>query len=66
MKAVIYARVSTRQQEEARTIKTQLDYILNHSGSTFLFCDSEFAELVRPIQSNLETVKHVINIIDTN
>lgn len=42
----------------------EVEYILNHSGSTFLFVDTELGELVRPVQDKLETVKHTINIID--
>ena len=42
----------------------EIEYILNHSGSTFLFCDTELAEIVRPVYDKLETVKQTINIVD--
>ncbi len=47
-----------------RLASPEVEYILNHSGSTFLLCDSEFASLIRPIRGNLETVKHYVNVID--
>ena len=43
----------------------EIAYILNHSGSKFLFVDSEFANTVRPILGNLEQFKRVVDIIDT-
>ena len=42
----------------------EIEYILNHSGSTFLFCDTELADIVRPVHDKLETVKHTIDIAD--
>ncbi|MBI3850366.1 MAG: long-chain-fatty-acid--CoA ligase [Verrucomicrobia bacterium] len=43
----------------------EIAYILGHSGSKFLFVDSEFSNTVRPILSNLEKFKQVVDIIDT-
>src|SRR6266702_4074030 len=43
----------------------EIAYILNHSGSKFLFVDSEFANTVRPILGNLEKFKQVIDISET-
>lgn len=42
----------------------EIEYILNHSGATFLFCDTELAELIRPIREKLETVEHFIDVAD--
>ncbi|MBM3290572.1 MAG: AMP-binding protein, partial [Candidatus Hydrogenedentes bacterium] len=47
-----------------RLAPNEIKYILNHSGSTFLFCDTEFAGIVAPIRGELETVKHVVNCAD--
>lgn len=44
----------------------EIEYILNHSGATFLFCDTELADQVRPIKANLETVKHIVDIADVD
>jgi len=43
----------------------EIAYILNHSGSKFLFVDSEFANTVRPILGNLEKFRQVIDISET-
>jgi fatty-acyl-CoA synthase len=40
----------------------EIAYILNHSGSKFLFVDAEFANIVRPIPNNLEKLRQVIDI----
>jgi fatty-acyl-CoA synthase len=42
----------------------EIAYILNHSGSKFLFADSEFSSAVRPIIGNLESIKKVVDILD--
>jgi len=42
----------------------EIAYILNHSGAKFLFADSEFGSAVRPILGNLETLKHVVDILE--
>lgn len=52
------------------TINTRLSsgevaYILNHSGSKFLFVDSELAVTVRPVLDQLENVHTIVNILDT-
>lgn len=47
-----------------RLAPAEIEYILNHSGATVLICDSEFADLVRPVRDNLETVKHFIDVND--
>ncbi len=38
--------------------------ILHDCGAKFLFVDTELAEIIRPIQNLLETVKYIINIRD--
>ncbi len=43
----------------------EIAYILNHSGSKFLFVDSEFGASVRPILGNLPGIKKVIDIAET-
>ncbi|WLR51523.1 long-chain-fatty-acid--CoA ligase [Bacillus tianshenii] len=35
-------------------------FILNHSGSRFLFCDQELYQMIEPIRDQLETVEKVI------
>ncbi len=47
-----------------RLAPAEVEYILNHSGATFLICDSEFAKLVEPVRKNLTTVKHYIDVND--
>lgn len=42
----------------------EIAYILDHSGSKFLFIDSELADVVRPARSALKTVETIVNIID--
>ena len=44
----------------------EVEYILNHSGATFFFCDTELADIIRPAYDKLETVKHTINIVDAD
>src|SRR5207249_3520687 len=43
----------------------EIAYILNHSGAKFLFADSEFGSAVRPILGNLESLKTIVDILDT-
>ena len=47
-----------------RLAPAEIAYILNHSGATFLFVDTEFAHVISPVLSELNTVKHIINIED--
>lgn len=47
-----------------RLSSQEVAYILNDSGVKFLFVDTELAQVIRPIQNSLETVKHIINISD--
>ncbi len=47
-----------------RLAPAEIEYILNHSGSTFLICDTEFSNLITPIRANLKTVKHFIDVHD--
>lgn len=47
-----------------RLAPAEIAYILNHSGAHFLIADTEFAELVRPVIHDLETVEHIINVDD--
>ncbi len=47
-----------------RLSSKEVAFILNHSGSTFLFVDTELAPVIEPILGKLETVKHIINIQD--
>jgi fatty-acyl-CoA synthase len=42
----------------------EIEYILNHSGATFLFADTELGEHLHDIHADLETVQHTINIED--
>jgi fatty-acyl-CoA synthase len=42
----------------------EVAYILNDSGAKFLFVDTELADIIRPIENDLKTVKHIINISD--
>lgn len=44
----------------------EIEYILNHSGSRFLFSDTELGEGIRAIHAGLETVEQTINIVDVN
>ena len=44
----------------------EIEYILNHSGATFFFCDTELADAMRPVLDKLETVKHTINVADAD
>ncbi len=43
----------------------EIAYILNHSGAKVLCVDSEFADLVRPIQEQLTHLDTVVNIVDS-
>lgn len=47
-----------------RLSANEIKYILNHSGSSILFLDTEFTPLIRRIRGELETVRHIINIAD--
>jgi fatty-acyl-CoA synthase len=47
-----------------RLSANEVAYILNHSGSKFLFVDSELTANVRPLLDQLETVKNIVNICD--
>ncbi|BAY13403.1 acyl--CoA ligase family protein [Calothrix sp. NIES-2098] len=47
-----------------RLAPQEVAYILNDCGAKFLFVDTELANIIRPIQNSLETVKHIINIKD--
>ncbi|MBD2625991.1 acyl--CoA ligase family protein [Trichormus variabilis] len=47
-----------------RLASEEVAYILNDSGAKFLFVDTELADLIRPVQNILKTVKHIINVID--
>jgi fatty-acyl-CoA synthase len=42
----------------------EIEYILNHSGSKFLFVDTELGGHIRPVLNNLTTVEHIIDIAD--
>ncbi|MCC6154942.1 MAG: long-chain-fatty-acid--CoA ligase [Candidatus Hydrogenedentes bacterium] len=47
-----------------RLAPNEIKYILNHSGATFLFVDTEFTNIIKPILGQLETVKHIVNCAD--
>lgn len=47
-----------------RLTSLEVSYILNDCGAKFLFVDTELANIIRPIQSSLETVQYIINIDD--
>ncbi|WP_242056686.1 AMP-binding protein, partial [Nostoc sp. FACHB-152] len=47
-----------------RLVAQEVAYILNDCGAKFLFVDTELANIIRPIQSSLETVKYIINVND--
>ncbi|MBD2504710.1 acyl--CoA ligase family protein [Anabaena azotica] len=47
-----------------RLTSQELAYILNDCGAKFLFLDTELADIIRPIQDSLKTVKYIINIAD--
>lgn len=42
----------------------EIAYILNHSGSSFLFVDTELAHVIKPIAHELKSVKRIVNIQD--
>ncbi|MFP6584307.1 MAG: acyl--CoA ligase family protein [Candidatus Hydrogenedentota bacterium] len=42
----------------------EIEYILNHSGASFLFADTELGDGIRGVHSGLETVTQTINIVD--
>ena len=42
----------------------EIEYILNHSGASFLFVDTEFGNCVEPIRDHLATVRRMIDIED--
>jgi fatty-acyl-CoA synthase len=44
----------------------EIAYILNHSGAKVLCVDSEFADLIRPIQEQLTHLETVVNIVDSS
>ncbi len=47
-----------------RLSSREIAYILNHSGSTVLIFDSEFADLVRGFREDVRTVKTYIQVAD--
>ncbi|BAY91458.1 MULTISPECIES: long-chain-fatty-acid--CoA ligase [unclassified Tolypothrix] len=47
-----------------RLAPQEVAYILNDCGAKFLFVDTELANVIRPIQDSLTTVKQIINISD--
>lgn len=47
-----------------RLTSPEVAYILNDCGAKFLFVDTELADIIRPIQDSLQTVKYIINIED--
>lgn len=47
-----------------RLSSKEVAYILNHSGATFLFVDTEFASVIASVIDQLKTVRHVISIQD--
>ncbi len=47
-----------------RLSSKEVAFILNHSGASFLFVDTELAPVIEPVLNELETVKHIINIAD--
>jgi acyl-CoA synthetase (AMP-forming)/AMP-acid ligase II len=47
-----------------RLSPNEVAYILNHSGSKFLFVDTELAATIKPVLDQLETVKTIVNICD--
>jgi fatty-acyl-CoA synthase len=49
-----------------RLTSQEVAYILNDCGAKFLFVDTELADVIRPIQDSLETVKYIINIADVS
>lgn len=44
----------------------EIEYILNHSGTRFLFFDTELGENIQGIYTDLETVEQTNNIIDVD
>ncbi len=42
----------------------EVAYILDHSGSTFLFADTELSNVIEPSIGELKSVKHIVNIDD--
>lgn len=42
----------------------EVAYILDHSGASFLFVDTELSHMVKPSVGALKTVKHIVNIED--
>lgn len=42
----------------------EIEYILSHSGATFLFVDTEFGHCIGPIRGELKTVQHIIDVAD--
>ncbi|MFO0946155.1 MAG: AMP-binding protein [Planctomycetota bacterium] len=47
-----------------RLAATEVSYILNHSGSRFLFADTELSHMVLPVQAELKTVEKIVPISD--
>jgi len=47
-----------------RLAPKEIEYILSHSGASFLFMDTEFAGAVKEILSNVKSLEHVIHIAD--
>ncbi len=42
----------------------EVEYILNHSGASYLFCDTELSSMVKPHHANLPALKLTINVAD--
>ncbi len=47
-----------------RLAPNEIKYILNHSGARFLFVDTEFTGLIKPILAELQSVEQVVNCAD--
>jgi fatty-acyl-CoA synthase len=47
-----------------RLSSPEIAYILNHSGARVLCVDSEFADLIHPIQDQLTHLETIVNIVD--
>src|SRR5699024_4893578 len=50
----IFVPMNTRLEAE------EYEYILNHSGSTVLYMDGDFQEIILPVRDKLKTVKTII------
>jgi fatty-acyl-CoA synthase len=47
-----------------RLAAEEILYILQHSEAKFLFVDSEFADVIRPILDRAESLEFIVNIVD--